>query len=128
MTNRVHLRIKVHFFVCIWEMKGHWSRVNLLALLKYLTATSVLSFPKCKQKKCTSILISMQKRWKTPKKSKKSMSIFPSRDQWHWKIFATVFLCFIASECHRSLNIKTCKHVKLFYTKERNAEGYNLIK
>ena len=26
----------------------------------------------------------------------------------HWKIFATVFLCFIAGECHRSVNISIC--------------------
>ena len=65
------------------EMKGHWSRVNLVkheALLKDLHATSVLSFSNANENKCTSILIFMLKRWKTPKKSEK-MSIFQSRDQ-----------------------------------------------
>ena len=70
------------FFRLHWEMKGHWSRVNLWeALLKDLHATSVLSFPNANEKKYTSILIFMLKWWKIPKKSKKSMSIFLSRDQ-----------------------------------------------
>ena len=37
----------------------------------------------------------------------KSMSIFPSREQWHsLEIFATVFLCFIACKCHGSVNLE----------------------
>ena len=49
----IHLRIEVHFFCLHWEMKGHWSRVNLVkreALLKDLHATSVLSFPNANKK------------------------------------------------------------------------------
>ena len=41
------------FFCLHWEMKGHWSRVNLVkpeALLKDLDTTSVLSFPNANQK------------------------------------------------------------------------------
>ena len=36
-----------------WEMKGHWSRVNIVkleALLEDLHATSVLSFPNANEK------------------------------------------------------------------------------
>ena len=44
-----HLRIEVHFFCLHWEMKGHWSGVNLEALLKTLHATSVLSFLNAKK-------------------------------------------------------------------------------
>ena len=46
-------RIEVHFFRLHWEMKGHWSCVNLVrhkALLKDLHATSVLSFPNANKK------------------------------------------------------------------------------
>ena len=61
----IHLRIEVHFFRLHWEMKGHWSCVNLVkreALLKDLHVTSVLSFPNADEQKCTSILIFMLKR------------------------------------------------------------------
>ena len=50
----IYLRIEVHLFCLHWEMKGHWSRVNLVkreALLKDLHVTSVLSFPDAYQKK-----------------------------------------------------------------------------
>ena len=52
-------------FCLHWEIKGHWSRVNLVkreALLKDLHTTSVLSFPNANEQKCTSILIFMPKR------------------------------------------------------------------
>ena len=51
--NTQYLRIEVHFFCLHGEMKGHWSRENILkhkALLKYLHATSVLSFPHANKK------------------------------------------------------------------------------
>ena len=51
--NYFVLRIEVHFFCLHWEMKGHWSRVNLVkreALLKDLHGTSVLSFPNANKK------------------------------------------------------------------------------
>ena len=50
---QMHLRIEVHFFRLYWEMKGHWSRENLVkreALLKGLHATSVLPFPNANKK------------------------------------------------------------------------------
>ena len=48
---------------------------------KIYTRPVSFHFPVQTKKKCTSILIFMLNRRKTPKKSKKSMSIFPSRDQ-----------------------------------------------
>ena len=51
--NLLYLRIEVYFFHLHLEMKGHWSRVNLVkleALLKDLHATSVLSFPNANKK------------------------------------------------------------------------------
>ena len=89
-------------------MKGHWSRVNLVkrfALLKDLHATSVLSFPNAKKKLCTSILLIMLKPQITPKKSKKSMSIFGHMTGvFHWEIFATVSYA-SSHKCHGSVNI-----------------------
>ena len=44
----INIRIEVHFFRLHWEMKGHWSRVNLweaLCASQDLNVTSVLSFP-----------------------------------------------------------------------------------
>ena len=49
----IYLRIEVHSFSLHWEMKGHWSRVNLVlceALLKDLHVTNVLSFPNANKK------------------------------------------------------------------------------
>ena len=59
-------------------MKGYWSHAKRYSKI-YTRSVSFIS--QCKWKKCTSILIFMLKRWKTPKKSKKSITIFPSRDQ-----------------------------------------------
>ena len=53
-TFGLYLRIEVHFFRLHWEMKGHWSHVNLVkrfALLKDLHVTSVRSFPIANKKK-----------------------------------------------------------------------------
>ena len=67
-------------------------------------------------KKCTLILIFMLKGQihVTPKSRKKnSMSIFGHvTGVVYWKIFATVFLCFIAGECYWSVNI--IKYMQLF--------------
>ena len=104
-----YLRIKVHFLCLHWEMKGHWSRVNLVkrkALLKGLHTTSFLSFPNANHKNWDSILIFMLKRQITPKIWKKHCQFFGHvTGVFHWKIFATVFLCFITGEWHRSVNI-----------------------
>ena len=54
LSYKVYLRIEVHFFCLYWEMKGHWSCVNLVkreALLKDLHTTIVLSFPNANKKK-----------------------------------------------------------------------------
>ena len=86
-------------------MKGHWSRVYLVkreVLLEDLHATNVLPFPNANEKKSVLQSLYLCESNENPLKSrKKSMSIFPS----HWKIFATVFLCFIAGEYHASINI-----------------------
>ena len=59
-------------------------------------------------KKCTSIIIFMLKQQISLKSKKKSMSFFRYLTSGiHWKIFATVFLCFIAGKCHGSVNIAT---------------------
>ena len=55
-AETVHVRIEVHFFRLHLEMKGNWSRVNLVKR-QDLHMTSVLSFPNANEKKCTSILI-----------------------------------------------------------------------
>ena len=61
----------------------------------------------CKKKKCTSILKFMLKRQIIPKSGKKNQCQFFDHvtGVFHWKIFAMVFLCFIAGEWHRSVNI-----------------------
>ena len=103
--------IEVHFFRLHWEMKGHWLSVNFVkreALLKDLHTTSVLSFPNANDQKCTSILICMLKRLKTLKSRNNQFQFFRHVTVvYHWKIFATVFLCFIAGECHGNVNILT---------------------
>ena len=40
-----------------------------------------------------------------PQKVKKNQFFCQVTSGIHWKIFATVFLCIIAVECHRSVNI-----------------------
>ena len=73
------LRIEVHF-------KGHWSSLNLTKRFSNIYRQPVsFHFPSQTKKSvpCTSIHIFMLKRLKTLKKSKKSMLIFPSRDQCH---------------------------------------------
>ena len=50
----INIRIEVHFLILHWEMKGHWSRVNLKEELRAsqdLHMTSVLSFPNANKKK-----------------------------------------------------------------------------
>ena len=71
------------------------------ALLKDLHTTSFLSFPNANEQ----ILIFMLKRWKTLKSRKSNVSFSVTWPVLYWKIFATVFLCFIAGECHGSVNI-----------------------
>ena len=76
-----YLRIEIHFLH--WEMKGHWSRVNLVkckALFRDLHATSVLSFPNANEKLYFNPYI-YAKAIKLLKVEKKSVSIFSSRDQ-----------------------------------------------
>ena len=88
--------IEVHFFRMHWEMKGQWSRVNLV-----LHATSVLLFPITREQKCTNyILIFMLNGHKTHKKLKKNQCNFFRHvtSVFHRKIFATIFLSFIAGE------------------------------
>ena len=50
----MYLRIEVQFLRLHWEMKGHWSRVNLVkreTLLKDLHPTSIRSFPNANEKR-----------------------------------------------------------------------------
>ena len=105
----IYLWIEVHIFCIDWEIKWHGSRVNFVkreALLTNLHVNSCHFISQSIQKMCTSIHIFMLKRRITPKKSKKSRLIFRHVTRViHWKIFATVFLCFIAGECHESVNI-----------------------
>ena len=46
----INIRIEVHFFRLHWEMKRHWSCVNLWEA-QDLHVTSVLSFPNANEKK-----------------------------------------------------------------------------
>ena len=86
LFNEVHLRIKYTFFRLHWEMKGHWSLVNLaMRFLKIYARQISFHFP-MQQKKGTSILIFMLKRWKTPKKSKNQCHFFRHvTSVFHWK-------------------------------------------
>ena len=52
----IKIRIEVHFFSLHWEMKGHWSRVNLVKRFARLTPDQCPFISQCKEKKCTSIL------------------------------------------------------------------------
>ena len=64
-------------------------------LLKDLRATNVLSFPNANKKKCTSILKFLLKRQITPESWRNQCQFFGHvTGVFHWKIFATVFLCF----------------------------------
>ena len=91
-----------------WEMKGHWSRVNPVkreALLKDLHTTSVLSFPNANEKQLYFNPYIYSQVMKNPQKVEKKNVNFSVT----WQVsfigkFATVFLCFIAGECHWSVN------------------------
>ena len=53
MPNNFFSNLGLKYTCLHWEMKGHWSRVNLLkheALLKDLHATSAFSFPNANKK------------------------------------------------------------------------------
>ena len=76
-------------------MKGHRSRVNLVM---------------CEAKQVYFNPYVYAKATINPKKVEKINVIFSHvTGVFHWNIFATVFLCFIAGECHGSVNID--KHV-----------------
>ena len=87
-------------------MKGHWSRgnpVKLEALLKDLHATTVLSFPNANEKKVyfnPYIYAKVIKTLKSGKNQNEFQFLRHVTSVFHWQIFATVFLCFIAGECH----------------------------
>ena len=93
-------------------MKGHWSRVNLVkleALLEDLYATSLLPFPNANKKVYFNPYI-YAKAMKIPKSRKNQCHFFRHVTcVFHWKIFATFILCFIAGECHEGLNINKRK-------------------
>ena len=81
-------------------MEGHGAGVNLVrleALLKYLPV---------------SFHFQMQKKRKLPPKSRKNpcQILCHMTSGIHWKIFATVFLCFTVGECHGSVNIGECNY------------------
>ena len=103
-----HFRIEVHFFCLHWEMKGHRSHVNLVkheALLRIYTRPVSLYFP-MQTKKVYFNPYSYAKVTINPYKSKKQCQFFRRvTNVFHWKIFARMFLCFIAGECHRSVLI-----------------------
>ena len=78
--------------------------------------------------KCTSILLFILKGQITPKKVEKNQCQFfcHMTSGIHWKIFATVFLCFIAGKCNSSVNIKlwcTCMIAQWIY----RSEWYTLL-
>ena len=84
--------LKYNFFNLYWETKGHEAQTGHVQILW--------------SAKRTAILIFLLQRQIAPKKTKKSMSIFRHvTSGFHWKIFATVFLWFIAGECHVIVNI-----------------------
>ena len=68
-------RIEIHFFRLHWEMKGQWSRINLVkcealfkdlhATFKDLHATSIPSFP-MQMKKCVLQSLYYAKAMKNP--------------------------------------------------------------
>ena len=70
-----------------------------------VTRDQCSSFPNANDKSVLqSLYLCLSDEKKNPSKS---MTIFPTRDQClSLEIFATVFLCFITCECHRSVNIK----------------------
>ena len=104
------LRIGVHCFCLHWEMKGHWSRVNLVkcaALLKELHTTT--AFISQLKKKVYFNPYIYAKATNNPNKLKNQCQLFCHvTGVFHWKIFATIFFCFIAhvaGEWHWSVNM-----------------------
>ena len=98
----INLRIEVHFFRLHWEMKGHWSSVNLVkyeALLKDFTCDRRPFISKCKRTKVYFNPYINAKAMKTPKRSKKSMSTFPSHDQ--CLSFENICNSFLMLHCRR---------------------------
>ena len=80
----------------------HMSQATWLVLVdffhKIYTWPLSFHFP-MQTKKCTSILIFMLTRWQNPKKSKNQYQFLRHvTGVFHWKIYATIFLCFIAGE------------------------------
>ena len=75
------------------------------------------------------ILIFMQKRCLTPKKSKKSMSVFFRHvtSFFHRRVYATVFLCFIAGECHGSVNIIIFYYCFLYVGKANKVKVWECV-
>ena len=81
LCYRLYLRIKVQFFCLHLEMKGHWSRVNLVkreALHKIYTRPVSFHFPMQTKKK---VFFSPYIYAKVTNNPEKSISIFGSRDR-----------------------------------------------
>ena len=103
--------IEVHFFVCI----GKWKDTNNLKILWNTKRFSkiyrrLLSFlSQCKQKKAYFFPYIYAKATKTHTKSKKSMSIFPSHDQ--WQSLENICHSFLLLHCRRMP--RECKYWKL---------------
>ena len=86
LPEQIYLRIEVHFFCLHREMKGHWSCVNLV---------------KCNvnKKKVYFNPYIYAEVTNNPKSRKNQCQFFGHvTGVFHWKIFATVFLCFIAGK------------------------------
>ena len=82
---------------------------RILVACKSLRSASVLSIPNANVKQCTSIPIFMLERWKTLKsRKKKSMLIFPSRDQ--CLSLENIWHSFPTLHCRRSVNITKWPH------------------
>ena len=110
---------------CIgWEINWHRSRVNFVkreALLIHMNPWHFISKPIQK----VNLDIFMLKRPMTPKKSKKSMSIFRHVTSGiHWKRFATDFLRFIPGEWHRNVNINVWIPKRAFWSMSLISAGF----
>ena len=89
------LRIEVHFS---WNASQRF------------TCDQCCFISQCRQKKVYFNPYIYAQAMKNPKKYKNKCQFFV---QCLWKIFATVFLCFIAGECHGSVNINYYKFISL---------------